>query len=331
MNKESRVYVAGHRGLVGSALVRSLRAQGYSNVITRTHPQLDLADPTRVQAFLQQEKPEYVFLAAAKVGGIQANSTYPAEFIHDNLAIQTSVIHAAYLAGVNRLIFFGSNCAYPKDTPQPMREKYLGSGPLEPTSEPYAVSKIAGMKMCEAYNLQYGTCFIPVIPSTLYGPNDNFDPNMSHVLSALLARYHQAKQAGQTTVVVWGSGRPRREFLYVDDLADACIFLMNLDHAALQAASSNSGWVINIGSSNDVSITDLASTIQQVVGFEGETENDSSRPDGAPQKLLDSTKITGLGWSPAVSLEAGIQRTYAWYKGAETKVAGELHPVSQPL
>lgn len=327
MNRQARIYVAGHRGLVGSALVRRMQAHAYTNIITRNHAELDLTDLASVRSFFELERPEYVFLAAAKVGGIQANSTYPAEFIQINLAIQTSVIHAAYLTGARRLVFFGSTCAYPGDCPQPMREEHLGSGYLEPTSEPYAIAKIAGMKMCQAYNRQYGTCFFSLIPATLYGPNDNFDARTSHVLSALLARFHQAKQAGQDSVVVWGSGAPRREFLYVDDLADACIFLMALEENRLRAAFQESGWVLNVGCGEDLTVMELASTIQQVVGFQGQTCTDPSRPDGAARKLLDSSKVRRLGWTPKVPLAEGIQRTYSWYQDRGSKVSDAVPAV----
>jgi GDP-L-fucose synthase len=317
MDKQSRIFVAGHRGPLGSALMRTLETRGYRDPITRTHKELDLADAEGVQALFRQERPEYVFMAAAKVGGIQANSALPAEFIQTNLAIQTSVIHAAHLASVERLVFFGSNCTYPKDALQPMREEYLSTGPLEPTSESYAVAKIAGMKMCQAYNQQYGSLFIPVIPATLYGPNDDFDSNTSHVLTALLDRYHKAKESGGQEVVLWGTGEPRREFLYVNDMADACIYLMDLDADTMRSVLGLPGGVVNIGSGLDVSIRELADIIGRVVGFQGQTENDTGRPDGAPRKLLDSSRMNGLGWSSTVPLEDGIKKTYEWYLNTE--------------
>lgn len=320
MNRESTIYVAGHTGLVGSALKRRLQAEGYANVVTRSHAELELTDQMSVRAFFETEKPEYVFLAAAKVGGIQANSEYPAEFIQVNLSIQNSVIHAAYLSGAKRLIFFGSTCAYPKDCIQPMREEQLFSGSLEPTSEPYAIAKIAGMKMCDAYNRQYGTAFFSVIPSTLYGPHDNFDSRTSHVLSALLTRFHNARQSGQEEVIVWGSGTPRREFLYVDDLADACVLLMNLEESALRQAIEETGWVINVGFGEDLTIMGLASTIQKAVGFAGQIRTDPSRPDGVAQKLLDSSKMRKLGWLPKVGLADGIGETYSWCRDTEFNV-----------
>ena len=330
MDKKSRIFVAGHRGLLGSALIRTLEARGYRKPITRTHEELDLADTEGVQTLFRQERPEYVFLAAAKVGGIQANSALPAEFIQANLAIQTSVIHAAHLSGVERLVFFGSNCTYPKDADQPMREEYLSTGPLEPTSESYAVAKIAGMKMCQAYNQQYGNLFIPVIPATLYGPNDDFDSNTSHVLSALLDRYHKTHEAGNQKMALWGTGKPRREFLYSDDMADACIFLMDLDAEALRAALDAPGGAINIGSGRDVSIRELADIIGRVVGFQGQTENDTSRPDGAPRKLLDSSRMNGLGWSSTTPLEDGIEKTYEWYLNTEFAGTREKRLVPRP-
>lgn len=313
MKRDARVYVAGHRGLVGSALIRQLEAQGYVNLVTRSRTELDLTDPAAVKAFFQRERPEYVFLAAARVGGIWANQSYPAEFIYTNLAIETSVIHSAYLAGVKRLIFFGSNCVYPQQCPQPMKEEYLLTDRLESTSEPYAVAKIAGMKMCEAYNRQYGTCFLSLIPPTVFGPNDSFDADTSHVLSALVRKCHEANQVDGDRVVIWGSGNQRREFIYVDDLARACVFVMNLEDGSLQSAAQECGWVLNAGTGDDLTIRELASVIQHVVGFEREIEPDLSRPDGAPRKLLDSSRLLRLGWSPKVSLREGIERTYEWY------------------
>lgn len=319
-----RVYVAGHTGLLGSALLRRLEADGYTEVITRTHAELDLTDAPAVRVFFEDQRPEYVLLAAARVGGIGANDRYRAEFIHTNLAIQTSVIDTAYRSGVERLVFFGSNCAYPKDCPQPMMEDYLLSGYLESTSQPYAIAKIAGMAMCEAYNRQYGTCFISLLPPTLYGPRDNFDARSSHALSGLITRIDEAKETNSETVAVWGSGAQRREFLYVDDLADACLLLMNLGDEALRAAFGNTGWVLNVGSGEDLAIMELASVVQQVVGFEGRVVPDTSYPDGADRKLLDSRRFRRLGWTPETSLREGIERTYDWFLGSRTKAAHGL-------
>jgi len=302
---EAKVYVAGHRGLVGSAIVRALRSNGYRNLLLRTSKELDLRDSAAVQSFFQQNRPDYVFLAAAKVGGILANSKYPAEFICDNLMIQTNVIHSAYLAGVKKLLFLGSSCIYPKHAPQPMREDHLLTGPLEPTNEPYAVAKIAGIKMCQAYNRQYGTRFISVMPTNLYGPNDNFDLETSHVLPALIRKFHEARENQSPYVVVWGTGRPRREFLHVDDLAEACLFLM--DHY-------DEDEPINIGTGEDLTISELVGIIKDVVGYLGEVKYDTSKPDGTPRKLLDVSRIRKLGWSPKIGLEEGIRMTYAWHK-----------------
>jgi len=314
MKKKDKIYISGHRGLVGSALLRTLKSEGYTNLITRTHNELDLTDRSKVEDFFKKEKPEYVFLTAAKVGGILTNMSRPAEFIYTNLMIETSVIHAAYLSGVKRLIFFGSNCAYPKESPQPMKEEYLLSGYLEPTSEPYAIAKIAGMKLCEAYNLQYGTCFISVIPATLYGPNDNFDLETSHVLSALIRKFHEVNQGHLDSIVVWGSGNQRREFLYVDDLVDACILLMQLDKSTLESVIKDSHFIINIGSGDDATIKDLAFLIRELIGAGKEPIFDPSKPEGAAQKILDISRIKKLGWQRKTSLKDGINRTYAWYQ-----------------
>ncbi len=302
--KKSKVYVAGHRGLVGSAIVRKLEAEGYDNLLLRTSSELDLRDSSAAKYFFESERPEYVFLAAAKVGGIWANSHYPAEFIYDNLTIQLNIIHNAYLSGAKKLLFLGSSCIYPKFAPQPMKEDYLLTGILEPTNEPYAVGKIAGIKMCEAYNRQYGTNFIPVMPTNLYGPNDNFDLENSHVLPALIRKFHEAKVSGAPSVVVWGTGSPRREFLHVDDLADACLFLMQ---------SYNDSELINIGIGEDLTIKELALLVKDVVGFEGELVFDDSKPDGTPRKLLDVSKLDSLGWKAKISLREGIEQTYRWY------------------
>lgn len=304
MNKNSNIYVAGYRGLVGSAIVRKLKAEGYDNLVLRTSSELDLRDGVAVKAFFESERPEYIFLAAAKVGGIWANSHYPADFIYDNLAIEINIIHNAYLSGVKKLLFLGSSCIYPKLAPQPMKEEHLLSGTLEPTNEPYAVAKIAGIKMCESYNRQYGANFISVMPTNLYGPNDNFDLENSHVLPALIRKFHEAKVSGAPSVVIWGTGSPRREFLHVDDLADACLFLMQ---------NYNDSELVNIGVGEDLTIKELALLIKDVVGFEGELEFDTSKPDGMARKLLDVSKIEGLGWKAKIGLHKGIEATYEWY------------------
>ncbi|MBW2049703.1 MAG: GDP-L-fucose synthase [Deltaproteobacteria bacterium] len=304
MEKDSKIYVAGHRGLVGSAIVRRLRDAGHENLVLRTHRDLDLLRQDRVERFFEEERPEYVFLAAAKVGGIWANSYFPADFIYSNLVIETNVIHAAYLHGVKKLLFLGSSCIYPKHCPQPMKEEHLLSGYLEPTNEPYAVAKIAGIKMCQAYNRQYNTRFISVMPTNLYGPGDNFDLKTSHVLPALIKKFHEAKVGGHESVEVWGTGKPRREFLYVDDLADACLFLMN---------NYEEDEIINIGVGEDQSIRELAAIVGEVVGFEGDLRFDPTKPDGTPLKLLDVSRLTTLGWKARIPLKAGIRRTYEWF------------------
>jgi GDP-L-fucose synthase len=319
MHKSSGIYVAGHRGLVGSAIVRRLQSEGYTDIITRTHSELDLAGQVEVEEFFKKERPEYVFLAAAKVGGIIANNTYPAEFIYTNLMIQTCILHAAYLSGVEKLIFLGSSCIYPKFALQPMKEEYLLTGELEPTNEPYAVAKIAGIKMCQAYNRQYGTNFISVMPTNLYGPNDNFDLETSHVLPAMIRKFHEAGpgpiEPKPLPVVLWGTGSPRREFLHVDDLADACLFLMkNYD--------INPGidpGLINIGTGKDITIKELAEMIKETTGFKGNITWDTTRPDGTPQKLLDVTKLKSLGWEPKITLKQGIKQTYDWYRTHATR------------
>ena len=304
MEKDSKIYVAGHHGLVGSAIVRKLKDSGYEDLVFRTYEELDLERQERVEAFFHQERPEYVFLAAAKVGGIWANSTFPAEFIYNNLAIETNVVHASYLYDVKKLLFLGSSCIYPKHCPQPMREEYLLSGYLEPTNEPYAVAKIAGIKICQAYNRQYGTRYISVMPTNLYGPGDNFDLKTSHVLPALIRKFHEAKIRGDKSVEVWGTGAPRREFLYVDDLADACLFLMN---------TYEDGEIINVGVGRDQSIRELAEMVGGVVGFQGDLRFDHTKPDGTPLKRLDVSKLTGLGWQAQTSLEEGVKKAYQWY------------------
>ena len=338
MNKHSAIYIAGHNGLVGSALLRKLKSEGYENLITRSHQDLDLMRQADVEAFFESERPDYVFLAAAKVGGILANSTYPADFIYSNLMVQSNVIHAAYKSSVKKLLFLGSSCIYPRDCPQPMKEEYLLSGKLEPTNEPYAIAKIAGIKMCQAYNRQYDTHFVSVMPTNLYGPGDNFDLETSHVLAALIRKFHEAKlrmaklpevrdskleadsdasseallkrsapQAKRSSsahvVTIWGTGKPRREFLYVDDLADACLFIMK---------HYEEDEIINIGAGKDISISELAGMIKEIVEFEGDMTFDTTKPDGMPKKLLDVSKMTNLGWKPNISLRDGIRQTYEW-------------------
>ncbi|MBI5611890.1 MAG: GDP-L-fucose synthase [Gammaproteobacteria bacterium] len=315
MNPNSKIYVAGHRGLVGSALVRRLAASGYRNVITRTHAELDLTRQDAVQEFFGAHRPEYVFLAAAKVGGIYANSTYPADFIVDNLLITTNVVQAAHRQRVGKLLFLGSSCIYPKHAPQPMKEEYLLTGALEPTNEAYALAKIAGIKMCAAYNRQYGTDFLSVMPTNLYGLGDNYDLQNSHVLPALIRKMHEAKLRGEREVVVWGTGRPRREFLYCDDLADACVFLMER-HRAMEI-----GEFINIGVGTDITIHELAGLVAQVVGFTGQLAFDTVKPDGTPQKLLDVSRIQRLGWRAKTELKDGIVLTYRDYLATLARAA----------
>lgn len=302
MKLDSKIYIAGHRGMVGSAIVRALENQGFKNLIYRTSKELDLTDQRQVQAFFENEKPEYVFLAAAKVGGIVANNTFRADFIYRNLMIQNNVIHAAYENGATKLMFLGSSCIYPKNAPQPLKEEYLLTGLLEPTNEPYAIAKIAGIKMCEAYRDQYGCNFISVMPTNLYGPNDNYDLNNSHVLPALLRKFIEAKNNGEKLVTIWGTGTPLREFLHVDDLADACLFLMK---------NYNENEFLNIGVGHDISIMDLAKMVKEIVGFEGEIILDKSKPDGTPRKLMDVSCLTELGWKASISLEDGIKQVYA--------------------
>lgn len=304
MDSTSRIYVAGHRGLVGSAIVRRLERDGLGGIVTRTRDELDLTDQAAVRAFLESERPEYVFLAAAKVGGIMANSTYPADFIRENLEVQTNVIDSAYRAGVRKLLFLGSSCIYPKLAPQPLKEEYLLTGPLEPTNEPYAVAKIAGIVMAQSYRRQYGFDAISLMPTNLYGPGDNFDLTSSHVLPALIRKIHEAHAAGEPTVTVWGTGTPRREFLHVDDLADAAVFLME---------RYESDEIVNVGTGTDVSIGELATLIADVVGYTGEIVYDTSKPDGTPRKLLDVSRLTALGWRPSIALREGIESTYRWY------------------
>jgi len=308
MDKKSKIYLAGHRGLVGSALKRKLESKGYSNLIFRTHRELDLTNQQAVNEYFEQEKPEYVFLAAAKVGGILANNTYPAEFIYENLMIEANLIHSSYRYGVKKLLFLGSSCIYPKLAPQPLKEEYLLTGSLEETNEAYAIAKIAGIRLCKHYNQQYRTNFISVMPTNLYGPNDNFDLETSHVMPALVRKFHEAKVKNEPEVVIWGTGKPLREFLHVDDMADACVYLMeNFD-------MDDIGEFVNIGVGKDITIGELAELIKKIVGFEGEIRKDLSKPDGTPQKLLDITKLSSLGWKAKISLKDGIEQTYEWYQ-----------------
>lgn len=301
LRPNSKIYISGHRGLVGSAILRRLRAEGLDNLITRTHAELELTDQQAVNRFFSQEQPEYVFLAAARVGGILANSAYPAEFIYSNLMVQNNVIDAAYKHGVKKLLFLGSSCIYPKHAPQPMKEKCLLTGPLEPTNEWYAIAKIAGIKMCQAYRQQYNFHAISLMPTNLYGPNDNYDLQNSHVLPALIRKFHEAKEKGESEVVVWGSGKPMREFLHVDDLADAALFLM---------LNYDSDEIVNVGTGRDTTIRELAETVKKIVGFKGEITFDSTKPDGTPRKLLDVSRLKQLGWCAKISLSDGITNTY---------------------
>lgn len=307
MNKKSKIYVAGHRGLVGSAILRHLKANGYKNVIHKTSEELDLRNQQAVQQFFEKERLDYVFLAAAKVGGILANSTYPAQFLYDNLMIQSNVIEAARQYNVKKLLFLGSTCIYPKFAPQPLKEEYLLTGELEPTNEPYAIAKITGIKMCNAYNSQYGTEFISVMPTNLYGPNDNFDLQNSHVLPALMRKIHEAKVNGTKEVSVWGSGEPLREFLHVDDLADACLYIMK------NCSPAEVGEFVNIGTGIELTIHQLAELLCEVIGYNGKLVFDSSKPDGTPRKLTDVTKLHQLGWQHKIELQEGVRDTYQWY------------------
>lgn len=307
MDKSAKIYIAGHNGLVGSALKRKLKSLGYINLVYRTSQELDLRNQQAVKDFFTTEKPDYVFLAAAKVGGIHANNTYPAEFIYDNLAIELNIIQASYLNKVKKLLFLGSSCIYPKFAPQPMKEEHLLTGELEPTNEPYAVAKIAGIKMCQAYNRQYSTNYISVMPTNLYGPNDNFDLQTSHVLPALIRKFHEAKVNNQPSVEIWGTGQPRREFLHVDDLADACVYLMNkVDHEEMEP-------FVNIGTGEDLTIRELVDLIKEIVRFKGEISYNESMPDGTPRKLQDVSKLRSLGWQAKIPLAEGIKNTYQWY------------------
>ncbi|EGA90028.1 NAD-dependent epimerase/dehydratase [Planococcus donghaensis MPA1U2] len=311
MNLESKIYVAGHRGLVGSAIVRNLQENGYHNLVFRTSKEMDLTNSNQVDAFFQEQRPDYVFLAAAKVGGIVANNDYPAEFIRDNIMIQTNVIDAAHRNGVKKLLFLGSTCIYPRLAEQPMKEDSLLTGELEPTNEPYAIAKIAGIKMCQSYNRQYGTNFISIMPTNLFGPNDNFDLTSSHVLPALIRKFHEAKVSQSEAVEVWGTGSPKREFLYSDDLADAAIYLMN---------TYDGNDLVNIGVGRDISIKELAEKVRETVGYEGEIVFNTSKPDGTPRKLVDVSRLTSLGWEAKISLDDGLKMAYDWFLEQTEKV-----------
>jgi len=321
-----KYYVAGHRGMVGGAILRRLEARAAQGeaieVVTRTHADLDLTDQAAVRAFMQAERPDVVILAAAKVGGIHANDTYPAEFIHDNLMIECNVIHQAHAAGVKRLLQLGSSCIYPREAAQPMAEDALLTGPLEPTNEPYAIAKIAGIKLCESYNRQYGVDYRSVMPTNLYGPGDNFHPENSHVLPALMRRFHEAAQEGRDEVVIWGTGTPRREFLHVDDMAEASLFVLDLDPATYQANTQPMLSHINVGCGEDVSIRDLAGMIAEVTGFEGRISCDASKPDGTPRKLMDVSRLSDMGWRAQIPLERGLEETYGWF--LDNQAAGGL-------
>jgi len=315
MEKNARIFVAGSHGLVGSAIVRCLRKGGWDNLLTPEIDALDLTDQNRVADFFEKEKPAYVILAAAKVGGIHANNTYPADFIHQNLVIQNNVIHQAYRHGAERLLFLGSSCIYPKLAPQPMKEEHLLTGLLEPTNEPYAIAKISGIKMCESYNRQYGTKFAAVMPTNLYGPGDNFHAEDSHVIPALIRRFHEAKEAGLQQVAVWGSGKAMREFLFIDDMADGCVFVLGLDDEPIGETLLNypDPCFVNLGTGTDVTIRQLAETIKETVGFQGRISYDTTKPDGTPRKLLDVSRLHALGWKATTSLRSGLKKTYAWF------------------
>jgi GDP-L-fucose synthase len=314
MKPDTRVYVAGHRGLAGSALVRGLKARGYANIVARTHAEVDLLDAGAVAALFATEQPEVVLLAAAKVGGILANSTFPAEFVRDNLVVQSNVIHEAWRAGVQRLLFLGSSCIYPRDCPQPIREDYLLTGPLEPTNRPYAIAKIAGIEMCWAYNRQYGTQYLCAMPTNLYGPGDNYDLATSHVLPALIRKFHEAKAQGEKTVTLWGTGAPRREFLYSDDMAAACVHLLELPPDRLASlVNDREAPLVNIGSGVDLTIRELAERVREIIGTDATVTWDSSKPDGTPRKLLDVSRLASLGWRPSIALDDGIRQAYANY------------------
>jgi len=310
LNKDAKIFIAGHKGMVGSAIVRNLQAKGYTNILTKSRQELDLLNQQAVLGYLKAAQPEYIFIAAAKVGGIQANNVYRADFLYQNLMIEANLIHGAHEAGIQRLCFLGSSCIYPRDCPQPIKEEYLLTGPLEQTNEPYAIAKIAGIKLCESYNRQYDRQYISVMPTNLYGPNDNYHLNNSHVLPALIRKAHEAKQNNQSTLTVWGTGIPRREFLYVDDLAEACVFLMETGY---------DGPLLNVGTSEDVTIKELAETVKQIVGFKGELVFDTSKPDGTPRKLLDVSKLKNLGWNPEFTLMDGVRAAYDDFLARENK------------
>jgi nucleoside-diphosphate-sugar epimerase len=313
MDHKDKIYIAGHRGLVGSAIVRELEARSFSNLLKRSHQELDLTNQAQTQDFFEQEKPDYVILAAAKVGGIHANNTYPADFIYQNMMIEANVINSAFRSNVKRLLFLGSTCIYPKAIAQPMREDALLTDVLEQTNEPYAIAKIAGIKLCESYNRQYGTDFRSVMPTNLYGMNDNFHPENSHVIPALMQRFHQAKVKSDSEVVVWGTGKAMREFLYVDDMAQASLFVLELDKASYQANTKSMLSHINVGTGVDVAIRELAETMKEVVGFKGEIHFDTTKPDGTPRKLIDVSRLSNMGWSYRVNLKEGLEKTYEWY------------------
>lgn len=308
ISKNAKIFVAGHKGMVGSAIVRNLEAKGYTNILTQSRQELDLLDQMAVQGYLKHEQPEYIFIAAAKVGGIQANNVYRADFIYQNIMIEANLIHAAHEANIQRLCFLGSSCIYPRDCPQPIKEEYLLTGPLEQTNEPYAIAKIAGVKLCESYNRQYNRQYISAMPTNLYGPNDNYDLNNSHVLPALIRKAHEAKEKNESALTVWGTGTPRREFLYVDDLAEACVFLMEKGYE---------GSLLNVGTGEDVTIRELAETVKEIVGFKGELVFDTSKPDGTPRKQLDISLFKALGWKPTVSLKEGIRSAYVDFQRKE--------------
>ena len=308
-----KIYLAGHRGMVGGAILRQLQAQGEANIVTRSHAELDLTDQSAVRAFMQAERPDVVILAAAKVGGIHANNAYPADFIYENLMIEANVIHQAFAAGVTQLLQLGSSCIYPRDVPQPMAEAALLTGVLEPTNEPYAIAKIAGIKLCESYNRQHGVDYRSVMPTNLYGPGDNFHPENSHVLPALIRRFHEAARAGQDEVVIWGSGAPRREFLHVDDMAAASLFVLGLPKADYSANTQAMLSHINVGCGSDVSILELAQMVAQVTGFQGRIATDPSKPDGTPRKLMDVSRLAQMGWRASISLQDGLTETYRWF------------------
>jgi len=310
MSREPKIYVAGHRGMVGSAILRCLQAKGHDRIVTRTHAELDLTQQDAVRAFFESEKPDQVYLAAAKVGGIHANDTYPADFIYVNLMIQANVIDSAFRRGVEKLLFLGSSCIYPKFAPQPMREDALLTGPLEPTNEPYAIAKIAGIKLCESYNRQHGTDYRSVMPTNLYGPGDNYHPENSHVIPALIRRFHEARVGGKSEVSIWGTGTPRREFLYVDDMAAASVHVMSLDRAAYRAHTSDTLSHINVGFGSDITIAELARAVARAVGYAGQITFDTSKPDGTPRKWMSSERVRSLGWRPTVSLDEGLRLAY---------------------